>query len=159
MHGRLWHDVCDAGVGRVWAQGSHQFGDSFQVHKVSLGKVPGCDARKVAQRPSPRRRVDHAIKVMLGVAPPIVTLLWRSVRMTLTLPKWGLGSPPGFPKNSKFNCRGQNTLPWGVIYIIGKFLKCRCWKWPCMSHSNICNISYGQKKGRESNWQFDFRPL
>jgi hypothetical protein len=50
-------------------------------------------------------------------------------------------------------------LPWGVIYIIGKFLKCRCWKWPCMSHSNICNISYGQKKGRESNWQFDFRPL
>jgi hypothetical protein len=31
-------------------------------------------------------------------------------------------------------------------------LKCSLyrWKWPCMSHSNICNISYGQKKGRES---------
>jgi hypothetical protein len=23
---------------------------------------------------------------------------WKSVRMTLTLPKWGLGSPPGLPK-------------------------------------------------------------
>ncbi len=25
--------------------------------------------------------------------------------------------------------------------------------------SNICTTSYGQKKGRESNWQFDSRPL
>ncbi len=23
---------------------------------------------------------------------------WKSVRMTLTLPKWGLGSPSGLPK-------------------------------------------------------------
>jgi hypothetical protein len=28
-----------------------------------------------------------------------------------------------------------------------------------MSHLDICNPSYGQKKGRESNWQFDSRPL
>jgi hypothetical protein len=28
-----------------------------------------------------------------------------------------------------------------------------------MSHLNICSTSYGQKKGRESNWQFDSRPL
>jgi hypothetical protein len=27
-----------------------------------------------------------------------------------------------------------------------------------MTHLNICNISYGKKKGRESNWQFDSRP-
>jgi hypothetical protein len=26
-------------------------------------------------------------------------------------------------------------------------------------HLDIWNTSYGQKKGRESNWQFDFRPL
>jgi hypothetical protein len=38
-------------------------------------------------------------------------------------------------------------------------LKCRCRKWPRMSHSDICNTSYGRKKGRESNWQFDSRPL
>jgi hypothetical protein len=38
-------------------------------------------------------------------------------------------------------------------------LKCRCRKWPRMSHSDICSTSYGRKKGRESNWQFDSRPL
>jgi len=27
-----------------------------------------------------------------------------------------------------------------------------------MSHSDICNTSYGRKKGRESNWQFDSQP-
>jgi len=38
-------------------------------------------------------------------------------------------------------------------------LKCRCPKWPCMGHLDICSPSYGQKKGRESNYQFDSRPL
>jgi len=28
-----------------------------------------------------------------------------------------------------------------------------------MTHLNIWNISYGQKQGRESNWQFDSQPL
>jgi hypothetical protein len=28
-----------------------------------------------------------------------------------------------------------------------------------MTHLDISNTSYGQKKGRESNWQFDSRPL
>jgi len=37
-------------------------------------------------------------------------------------------------------------------------LKCRCRQWPCMSHLDICSTSYGQKKGRESNCQFDSRP-
>jgi hypothetical protein len=38
-------------------------------------------------------------------------------------------------------------------------LKCRCLKWACIAHLNISNTSYGQKKGRESNWQFDSWPL
>jgi hypothetical protein len=58
----------------------------------------------------------------------------------------------------ELDCRVQNTLPWGVPYTLGKALKCRCWKWPHMSHLNICSTSYGRKKGRESNWQFDSRP-
>ncbi len=37
-------------------------------------------------------------------------------------------------------------------------MKCKCRKWPRMSHLDICNTSYGRKKGRESNWQFDSRP-
>ncbi len=38
-------------------------------------------------------------------------------------------------------------------------MKRRCLKWARIFHLNILNISYGQKKGRESNWQFDSRPL
>ncbi len=38
-------------------------------------------------------------------------------------------------------------------------MKCRCLKWPRMNHLDICSISFGWKKGRESNWQFDSRPL
>jgi hypothetical protein len=82
-----------------------------------------------------------------------------SVRSPLTLPKMGLGSPPGLPKSLEHDCRGQNTSPWGVLYIVGKVSKCRCPKWPRMSHLDICNTSYGQKKGQESNCQFDSRPL
>jgi hypothetical protein len=79
--------------------------------------------------------------------------------MTLTLPKWELGSPLGLSTLQKFNCRGQNTSSWSVLYIIEKLLKCKCRKWPRMSHLDICNTSYSKKKGRESNWQFDSRPL
>jgi len=49
-------------------------------------------------------------------------------------------------------------LPWGVLSTVGKVLKSRCRRWPHTSHSYICSISYGRKKGRESNWQFDSRP-
>jgi hypothetical protein len=64
----------------------------------------------------------------------------------------------GTPENSEFDSRGQNTSHWGVLAIIGKVLKLRCPKWPRMSHLDICSPSYGQKKGRESNWQFDSQP-
>jgi hypothetical protein len=56
------------------------------------------------------------------------------------------------------NCRGQNTSHWRFFYIIGKLLKCRCLKWACMTCLDICNTSYGKKKGQESNWQFNSRP-
>jgi hypothetical protein len=59
------------------------------------------------------------------------------------------------PESSERDCRGQISSPRKFHYIIGKALKCRCPKWPRMSHLNICSTSYGQKKGRESNWQFD----
>ncbi len=59
----------------------------------------------------------------------------------------------------EFDSRGQNTSYWGVFGVIGKVLKCKCPKWPRIGHLDICNPSYGQKKGQESNWQFDSRPL
>jgi len=80
-----------------------------------------------------------------------------SVRMRLTLSKVGIWSPLT-PATSKLNSRRKNTSPWGVLYIFGKALKCRCRKWPRMNHLDICSTSYSRKKGRESNWQFDSRP-
>ncbi len=38
-------------------------------------------------------------------------------------------------------------------------MKRKCLKWARMTHLDTLNTSYGQKKGRESNWQFDSRPL
>ncbi len=62
------------------------------------------------------------------------------------------------PDPSKSDCRGQNTSHWGFLYIIEKILKCKYLKWAHMTHLNICNISYGKKKGQELNCQFDSRP-
>jgi hypothetical protein len=84
---------------------------------------------------------------------------WRNVRMTLTLPKWGLGSPLRLLKLQSSIAGVKHTSPWSILYIIGKLSKCRCRKWPRMSHLDICITSYGKKKGQESNWQFDSRPL
>jgi len=47
----------------------------------------------------------------------------------------------------------------GFLYIIGNLLKRRCLKWVRITHLDIWNTSYGQKKGRKSNWQFNSRPL
>jgi hypothetical protein len=50
-------------------------------------------------------------------------------------------------------------MAWGVLYTIKNSLERRCPKWTRITHLDIWNTSYGQKKGWESNWQFDFRPL
>jgi len=68
------------------------------------------------------------------------------------LPPWELESR-WILECSENDCRGQNPIDWRVFYTIGK--KCRCPKWACMTRLGIWNISYGQKKGRKSNWQFD----
>jgi hypothetical protein len=85
----------------------------------------------------------------------------ESVReWTLTLPRelppWELESQWTL-ECSGSDFRGQNPMDWRVIYIIRKLLKRKCLKWVCMTHLDIWNTSYGQKKGRKSNWQFHFR--
>jgi len=79
--------------------------------------------------------------------------------MQLTLPKSGKMESSGTPKNSEDDLRGQISSPWCVLYINRKVLKSRFPKWPRIGHLDICSPSYGQKKGRESNCQFDSRPL
>ncbi len=41
-------------------------------------------------------------------------------------PKIGTWESSGIPKTSEFDCRGQNTLHWGVFHIIEKLLMFRC---------------------------------
>jgi hypothetical protein len=89
----------------------------------------------------------------------VATPLWAKCEGEAHTPESGNLESPGTPKNSELKLKGQNTLHWGVLGVIGKVLKCRCLNWPHIGHLDICNPSYGQKKGRESNWQSDSRPL
>jgi hypothetical protein len=88
----------------------------------------------------------------------VATPLWGKCEDEIHTPKSGNLESSRTLATSELNCRGQNTSPWSVLYTVGKALKCRCRKWPRMSHLDICSTSYGQKKGQESNCQFDSRP-
>jgi hypothetical protein len=72
-------------------------------------------------------------------------------------PTWGVGLPMD-SRNFIKQLQGSKLFASRVLYIIRKLLKHRCPKWARITHLDICNTSYGQKKGRESNWQFDSRP-
>jgi len=80
---------------------------------------------------------------------------------TLTLPRelppWELDSwriPEGLWNVQRVIAKAKTQWIKKYIYIIEKLLKRRCLKWARMTHLDIWNTSYGQKKGRESNWQF-----
>jgi hypothetical protein len=60
------------------------------------------------------------------------------------------------PKFSECDCRGQNSSPRRILYIIGNILKSRFLKWVHIAHLDIWNTSYGQKKGPESNYNLTF---
>jgi len=81
----------------------------------------------------------------------VATPFWGKCEDETHTPKSVNLESSGTPATSEFNCRGQNTSPWGVLYTVGKAFKFRCQKWPRMSHSDICSTSYGRKKSRESN--------
>ncbi len=89
----------------------------------------------------------------------VATPLWAKCEGEAHTPKSGKLESSGTPENSELDRRGQISLHLSVLGVIGKVLKCRCPKWPRIGHLDICSPSYGQKKGRESNWQFDSRPL
>jgi hypothetical protein len=71
----------------------------------------------------------------------------------------GSWSPPGLLKTQSSSSRVKTPCNEMFFISMEKVLKCRCPKWPRMCHLDICSPSYGQKKGRKSNWQFDSRPL
>jgi hypothetical protein len=96
---------------------------------------------------------------MISSKPFVATPLWPSVGVKLNTCKVGDLESSGTPECSELHSKAQNTLHWGIIGVIGKVLKRRYRKWPRIGHLDICSPSYGQKKGRESKWQFDSRPL
>ncbi len=89
----------------------------------------------------------------------VATPLWAKWENATPTPKSGDLESFGTLENSEDDLRGQISSPWCVFYVNEKVLKSRCPKWTHMSHLDIYSPSYGQKKGRESNWQFDSRPL
>jgi len=89
----------------------------------------------------------------------VATPLWVKWEDETPTPKVGDLESSGTPERLEVDNRGQNTSHWGVLGVIGKVLKRTYRKWPRIGHLNICSPSYGQKKGRESNWQFDSWPL
>ncbi len=89
----------------------------------------------------------------------VATLTWSSVGVKPNTWKSGDLESSGTPECSELDRKGQDTSHWGVLSVIGKVLKLRYRKWPRIDHLDICRPSYGQKKGWESNWQFDSRPL
>jgi hypothetical protein len=92
---------------------------------------------------------------MISVATP----LWAKCEGEAHTPKSGNLESSGTPENSEHDFRGQISSHLSALGVIEKVLKCKCPKWPRMSHLDICSPSYGQKKGQESKWQFDSRPL
>jgi hypothetical protein len=103
--------------------------------------------------------LHESIKGLCENKASVAPLLWPSVGVKPNTWKSRELESSGTPECSELDRKAQNTSPWGVLGVIGKPSKCRCPKWPCIGHLDICSPSYGQKKGRESNWQFDSRPL
>jgi len=89
----------------------------------------------------------------------VATPLWPSVGVKPNTSKVGDLESSGTPECLELNSKAQNTSHWVVLGVIEKVLKRKYRKWPRIGHLDICSPSYGQKKGRESNWQFDSRPL
>jgi hypothetical protein len=93
------------------------------------------------------KRMGHWGCVWIIVATP----LWGKCEVATHTPENGTWKSSGTSKNLEFDYRRQNTSPWRVLYTAVNVLKCRCSKWPRMSHLDICRTSYGRKKGWKSN--------
>jgi hypothetical protein len=89
----------------------------------------------------------------LLVGASVATVLWPSVGVKPNTSKVGDLESSGTPECLELNSKAQNNLHWNVLGVIEKALKLRYRKWPRIGHSDICSPSYGQTKGRESNWQ------
>jgi hypothetical protein len=119
----------------------HPFRTSFNVHFSNINNIP-----KIIT--TCQMLTGRYIMKRISVATP----LWAKCEGEAHIPKSGSLKSFGTPKNLELELKGQNTSHWHVLGVIGKVLKRRCLKWTRIDHLAICSPSYGQKKGRESNW-------
>jgi hypothetical protein len=113
----------------------------------------------VDHKPTTTSRHVHCVCLDDKRIDAVATPLWPSVGVKPNTPKVGDLESSGTPECLEFDRKAQNYSHWGFRGVIGKVLKRRYRKWPRIGHLDICSPSYGQKKGRKSNWQFDSRPL
>jgi hypothetical protein len=99
----------------------------------------------------------------------VITYSWESKEVRGSVREWALTLPRQLPfweresrwtlETSERELKGQISMDYCALYTVGRLLKLKCLKWARIAHLDIWNTCYGQKKGRESNWQFDSRPL
>ncbi len=56
----------------------------------------------------------------------VTTLLLEECEDDTCTPEMGTWESNGASETSEFDCKGQNTSSWGVLYIIRKLSKHRC---------------------------------
>jgi hypothetical protein len=141
-----------SGLGSLVADG-HGLCGRFH-HRKSLWPV--LPQKTLAERRWTDGRTDATSDFIYMI---VTTPLWPSVGVKPNTPKVGDLESSGTPECLELDNKVQKTLHWSVIGVIEKVLKRKCPKWPRIGHLDTCSPSYGQKKGRESKWQFDSRPL
>jgi hypothetical protein len=73
----------------------------------------------------PKLRLNHPSGIHDVLSWEIVaTPLWGKCEVATHTP----GESSGILENSELDCKGQNTLHWSVLYIVGKVSKCKCLK-------------------------------
>jgi hypothetical protein len=72
----------------------------------------------------------------------VVTPLWANCEGEAHTPKSGKLESSGTPENLEHDFMAQISSHLSALGVIGKVLKCRCPKWPRMSHLDICSPSY-----------------
>jgi hypothetical protein len=88
----------------------------------------------------------------------VATLLWESVRMKLTLPKWGLGSPSGLSKVYSSIARVKTPHIGAFFISLEKYRSVDVengLSWAIWTSEALVMV----KRKAESNWQFDSQPL
>ncbi len=69
-----------------------------------------------------------------------------SVGVKPNTPKVGNLESSGTPECLEFDNKAKNTLHWGVLSVIGKVLKRRYQKWPCIGHLESAAQVMGKRR-------------